>query len=310
MLYQIGYQVITLSASIFMIETRSSQRGVFWAAFVVSPSMAAAWLTTTSASWVMEKRKLEYGIVTWVLVVFMLYLPLYLFQTLTHRDEERRTDVTPKGTRGTMVRSVHYFTSQFDILDLVILSTGLLLCLHSFITSLYQPNTWATSLRLLLTSIGTCLIGYVIYENFLASTISKLSNLLKNPAVAFTALMILGQTIATLVWQTQFIPILLTIQKEGMSESSYINTMRLLGISVSSVAVGVAMRSRSRLVKIGLFFGLPMIVVVVEILISMRVFDSMASHVAMYQVFVAYGSGVLALAEHVAVMAVCRLAKR
>ena len=100
-----------------------------------------------------------------------------------------------------------------------------------------------------------------------------------------------------------FISFLQVVPNLNVTQTSYISNIYSIGSCFWSLVVGIAIRWSGRFKWLALYFGLPLTILGVALMIHFRQPDVNIGYIIMCQIFIAFAGGTLVICEQMAVMA-------
>ena len=198
-----------------------------------------------------------------------------------------------------------YYCNEFDVIGLLILATGFSLFLLALNLYSYQPDTWRSPMIICFIVFGVLLIiAFGFWERYLAPVTFIPWPLLKNRTVIFTYVMAASLYTAFYIWDSYFFSLLLVLFNQPLVYATYISNIYTLGSCFISLVYGVCLRYYGKLKWYSLFWGVPLTILGVGLMIHFRQEDVNIGYIAMCQLFVAFGGGVLVISEQTTLMAV------
>jgi len=224
----------------------------------------------------------------------------------TLQNEAKRRGLVPaKPSHGTLSQTVIHYAKEFDVLGLLILTTGLSLFLISFSIYSYQAAGFGSPLIISFIVIGFLLVvAFVLYEKFVAPTKFIPIELLQDRTVFFTFIMAACLYTGWYIWDSYFYSLNIVLFNQSITAASYIGNIYTLGSCFTALVVGALLRYYGKIKYYALFFGAPMTMLGVACMIAFRQPNVNIGYIVMCQLFVAFGGGTLVIAEQMTVMAV------
>lgn len=234
-------------------------------------------------------------------------VPLLTLFWLNERKARQRGLVTDRPSRGKFAQAAAYYAKEFDVIGLLILATGLALFLLAFNIYSYQPDTWRSPLIISFIVFGGLLvIAFGIWEKFFAAVTFVPWHLLKNRTVIFTYTMAGSLYIGWYIWDSYFYSLLIVLFNQPVVYATYIGNIYTIGSCFICLVYGVCLRYYGKLKMYSLFWGVPLTILGVGLMIKFRQPDVDIGYIVMCQIFIAFGGGVLVISEQTTLMAVSR----
>lgn len=108
------------------------------------------------------------------------------------------------------------------------------------------------------------------------------------------------------VWDNYFYSLLIVVFDCSVTNATYISNIYTMGATFWSIVMGIVVRYNGRLKWWALYFGVPITVLAVGLMIKFRQPDTNIGYIIMCQIFIAFGGGTLVICEQMTVMAVSK----
>lgn len=120
----------------------------------------------------------------------------------------------------------------------------------------------------------------------------------------FTFTMVLSLFTGWYIWDTYFYSFLIVVFNESVRHATYITNIYTVGGSVWGIVLDIIVRYNGKLKWPELYFGVPITIFGVVLMIKFRQPDSNIGYIVMCQIFVALGGGTLVICDQMTIMAV------
>ncbi|KAL4866099.1 hypothetical protein BDV12DRAFT_210705 [Aspergillus spectabilis] len=305
--YQIGYTGLDFTMTIFIADTSKLKNRAFWIAFVASPYIATVWAYGPASQSTLNTIGFRWGFGVWAIVIPIVSAPLFYLFYYNQLKAEKMGLVPNHESNRTPLQSATYYIKEFDLVGVFIFALGMALFLLAFNLYTKQPDQWRSPLIICFLIFGGFLIiSFILYEKYLAPVTFIPWPLLKNRTVIFTYTMATSLYIAWYVWDNYFYSMLLVVYNQNVTQASYISNIYTVGSSFWSIVMGILIRYNGRLKWQALYFGVPVTILGVALMIPFRHAGVDIGYIIMSQIFIAFGGGTLVICEQMTVMAVSR----
>lgn len=305
--YWVGYNCLDFTMTIFIADTSKLKNRAFWIAFVASPYIVTVWAYGSATQSALKTIGFRWGFGIWAIVLPVACSPLFFLFYFNQRKAEKMGLIPKHESNRTPLQSVVHYVKEFDLIGIFVFALGLALFLLAFNLYTKQPDQWRSPLIICFLVIGGLLIiGFIFYEKYLAPVTFIPWELLKNRTVIFTYTMAASIYIAWYVWDNYFYSMLLVVYNQDVTRASYISNIYTVGSSFWALVMGVIVRYNGRLKWQALYFGVPMSILGVALMIHFRHPGVDIGYIVMCQIFIAFGGGTLVICEQMTVMAVSR----
>lgn len=307
--YYMGYNSIDFSMTVFIADTsKLKNRGLF-IGYASSPWLITTWVYGFAVKRITADDGIgfRWGFGIFAIIAPFVTAPLITMFFINQNRARKQGLIKPNPSRGNFGQTVIYYLKEFDVVGILILALGLALFLLSFSLYTYQKDEWRSPLVLCFLIIGFFLcIGFGLYEKYLAPVTFIPWHLLKNRTVIFTYTMAASIYIAWYIWDSYFYSLLIVLFNQPILYATYITNTYTMGSCTMAIIFGVCLRYYGKLKMYALFFGAPITILGCGLMIKFRQPDVNIGYVVMCQIFIAFGGGVLVVAEQTTLMAVSK----
>ena len=306
--YNVGYYGIDFTLTIFVADTSKLKNRALMIAYTSSPWLAITWAYGPATSSILNTIGFRWGFGIWAIVYPVASAPLfYVFYKNNKKAHEAGLVPARPDSGRTFAQSVVYYAKEFDIIGLLLLSAGLGMFLLSFSLYSYQASGWHSALTICLITFGALLIvAFALYERFLAPVTFIPWALMKNRTVFFTYTMVASLYCAYALWDSYFYSFLIVVFDVSIAQATYITNIYTIGSCFWALVIGVIIKFSGRLKTHALFFGVPITILGVALMIKFRQPDTPIGYIVMCHIFIAFGGGTLVICEQMTVMAVSK----
>jgi MFS family permease len=307
--YYTGYSWIDFSVTIFIVDTSKLKNRAFMIAYVASPWLITTWVYGLACNSIIADGGIGWR---WGFGIFAIVFPVIcspLWWLFYHNQRKAikagLINVTPHG-RGPVANFIFYAT-EFDLVGILLAAGGIGLFLLSFSLYSYQTLLWRSALIICFLIFGGLLIiTFIIWEKYFAPVTFIPWYLIKNRTVFFTFTMMASLYTAWYMWDSYFYSFLIVVYDESVQNATYISNIYTMGSTFWSLVMGVLIRYNGRLKWPAVYFGVPMTILGVGLMIHFRQPDVNIGYVIMCLIFIAFGGGTLVICEQMTVMAVSK----
>jgi len=291
-------------------------------AFVSSPYIVTTWVGGPLATAFLNGPGWRWGFGAFAIITPIACMPLFFLFMWNYR-KAKNAGLVPKRESGrTMKQSLWYYIIQFDLMGLILICAGLALFLLPFSLYSYQTDGWESPMiicmivfgmsLLVLISLPGCayillgcvfLIAFTLYEKYIAPVNFIPFGLLMDRTVIGACILAAVLFVEFYVWNSYFLSFLQVVNGLTVTESSYVGNIYSIGSCFFSLIVGLLIRYTGRFKWIALYFGVPVTILGVGLMIAFRQPDVNIGYIVMCQIFIAFSGGTLVICEQMAVMA-------
>ncbi|PKS04877.1 hypothetical protein jhhlp_008241 [Lomentospora prolificans] len=307
--YYTGYSWLDFTITIFIADTSKLRNRAFMIAYAASPWLITVWIYGLACERIIAPGGIGWR---WAYGIFAIIMPVvctplwFLFYWNQRRAiKQGLVQVKPHG-RGPLANLLFY-AREFDLVGIILAAAGIGLFLLSFSLFSYQKNQWKSPLIICFIIFGGLLIiAFVIWEKFFAPITFIPWRLIKNRTVFFTYTMMASLYTAWYLWDNYFYSVLIVLFNTDVQSATYMMNVYTVGSTFWSLLFGVFIRYNGRLKWPAVFFGVPMTILGVGLMIHFRQPDVNIGYVVMCLIFIAFGGGTLVICEQMTVMAVSK----
>ncbi|KAK3485582.1 major facilitator superfamily domain-containing protein [Neurospora hispaniola] len=302
--YWVGYNGLTYSISIFLADTSALKNRALLFAFVSSPYIITCWISGIVAQRFLDGPGWRWGYGAFAIIVPAVCSPiLWLFYK--NHVKAKKAGLLPKHeSKGNFWQTLKFYVIEFDILGLLLITTGLALFLLSFNLYSYQKDQWKSPLIICFLIFGGLLmIAFALYEKFLAPKTFIPYQLLMDRTVISACILAGALFVSFYIWDSYFSSFLQVVNNLDVVKTSYVVNVYSVGSCFWSLLVGWAVRKTNRFKWLAVYFGVPVTILGVGLMIHFRQPNENVGYIVMCQIFIATAGGTLVICEQMAVMA-------
>ncbi|KIM94080.1 hypothetical protein OIDMADRAFT_136373 [Oidiodendron maius Zn] len=201
-------------------------------------------------------------------------------------------------------QSVTYYCHEFDAVGLILVSAGVAFFLLPFNLYTIQAKGWGSSLIICFLVFGIVLIiAFAIWERFFARVSFIPWRLLKDRTVLGACLLSFTLFISYACWASYFTSFLQVVNNLTITNASYVMQTYTVGGVIFSLITGSVISYTGRYKPIALYFGVPLTVLGMGLLIYFRQPDQNIGYIVMCMIFLSFAEGVLVICDEIAIMA-------
>jgi MFS family permease len=297
------YNGLSYTLGIFVADTSSLKNRGLMFAYISSPYIATTWIAGPLATAFLNGPGWRWSFGVFSVITLAVTVPLYLlFQWNYYKAVKEGVIIPSKNTR-TFKDSVKYYTIEFDIGGLFFIMAGLVIFLLPF--NLYsQEGHWKSPLVISMLVIGgLLLIAFALYEKYVAPKTFIPYDLLLDRTVVGACMLAAVVIVSWYIWHSYFGSFLQVVNGLSITQSNYVLNIYTIGSCIFSFAVGILIRKRGRFKWIALYFGVPVTILGVGLLMEFCEPDVNFGYIIMTQIFIACAGRAIVITEQIAVMA-------
>jgi hypothetical protein len=212
--------------------------------------------------------------------------------------------ITSTRSERSILQSIAYYAIQFDLFGLLLICGGMSLFLLPFSLYSFQPDGWHSPLIICMLVFGiVLLIAFGLYEKFLAPVTFIPFGLLTDRTVLGAYILAGVLFVEFYIWDSYFTSFLQVVNNLNVTQTSYVANIYSIGSCFWALVVGAAIRWSGKFKWVALYFGVPVTILGVGLMIKFRAPNENIGYIIMCQIFIAFGGGALVICEQIAAMA-------
>ena len=295
---------MNFTLSIFVADTSSLKNRALMFAFISSPYIITVWLGGPIATSFLNGAGFRWSFGTFAIVTPVMTTPLLALFAWNYRKAKKAGLILERNSGRSTLQSITYYLVEFDIAGLILLAGGLALFLLSFNLYSFQTLGWKSPLIICLLVFGiVLLVVFTLFEKYIAPKTFLPYNLLMDRTVFGACILSAVLFVEFYIWDSYFSSFLQVVNNLSITHASYIVNIYSIGSCFWSLVVGAVIRWSGRFKWIALYFGVPLTILGVGLMIAFRQPDVNVGFIIMCQIFIAFSGGTLVICEEMAAMA-------
>lgn len=302
--YTVGNNALLYTLSVFIADTSSLRNRGLMTAYISSPNFATVWIAGPMSEAYLNGPGWRWCWGTFSILIPVVTVPLYVLFVYNHNKAKKR-GIVPKRENGrTAWESLLYYCREFDAIGLLLLSAGLALFLLPFNLYSLQTQGWRAPVIISLLVVGfVVLIVFAIWEKYFAPVTFIPYSLLLDRTVIGACVLASTLFVSYYCWYSYFSSFLQVVNNLNVTDASYVAQTYTIGSCLTSIFVGLLIRYTGRFKPVCLYFGIPMSIFGMGLMINFRQPDVNIGYIIMCQIFVSFAAGAIIISDGIAVMA-------
>ena len=302
--YTVGNNGIQYSLSVFVADTSSLRNRGLMQAFASSPNLITCWLAGPISSGFLAGRGWRWCYGMFTILVPAVTSPLFGLLLLNYFKAKRQNLVPKRSSQRTAWQSFLYYCREFDAVGLILLSGGVALFLLPFNLYTFQSRGWRSALIICLLVFGILLlIAFAVWERFFAPVTFIPYSLLLDRTVFGACLLSTTLFLSYYCWNSYFSSFLQVVNNLSVTDASYVVQTYSVGVVLCSLAVGLLIHYTGRYKPVCLYFGIPLSILGLGLMIKFRQPGSDVGYLVMCQIFISFAAGTIIICDEIAIMA-------
>ncbi|OAQ64073.1 siderophore iron transporter [Pochonia chlamydosporia 170] len=303
--YWIGFNGIAYTLQVFIADTSDLKNRAFFFAMTTSPFLITTWASGPAASSFLTGAGWRWAFGTFSIVVPVVCAPILLLFVYNY-FKAKKMDVLPaKQPSGrTAFETAKYYFIQFDVVGLLLAAAGMALFLLPFNIYQFQAQQWRSPMIIAMVVVGVVLLViFALYEKFVAPVQFIPYKLLVDRTVMGACVLGAIIFVSFYIWNGFFSSFLQVVVGLTVTEATYVGRIYNMGSCFWALVVGGIIRWTGRFKWLALYFGVPLMILGIGLMVQFRQPGVHVGYIVMCQIFIALSGGTLVICEQMAVMA-------
>ncbi|EEU40096.1 uncharacterized protein NECHADRAFT_103318 [Fusarium vanettenii 77-13-4] len=302
--YTVGNNALLYTISVFIADSSSLRNRGLVNAFVGTPNFITVWVSGPMSEAYLKGPGWRWCFGTFAILLPAVTIPLFGIFAYNHQKAKKQ-NLLPKIKSGrTVLESLLYYCREFDAVGLLLLSGGMALFLLPFNIYSLQAQGWRAPLIICLLVFGFALIvAFVIWERFFAPVTFIPFSLLRDRTLLGACVIGFVLFLSYYCWNAYFISFLLVVNGLSVTHASYVAQTYTIGSCLLCIFTGWLIRHTGRYKPVCLYFGVPISIFGVGLMIHFRQPGIEIGYIVMCQIFISFAGGVVMIAGGVAAVA-------
>lgn len=302
--YTVGNSGVQYSLSVFVADTSSLRNRGLMQAFVSAPNLITCWLAGPVSSAFLDGAGWRWAFGTCTIVVPAITLPLSGLFLFNYQKAKKLGLIPNRESQRTTWQSIIFYCREFDAVGLLLLSAGVGLFILPFNLYTLQARGWGSPLIICMLVFGVALtILFAIWETFFAPITLIPYALLADRTVLGACLLSSTLFVSYYCWSSYFSSFLQVVNNLSVAEASYVVQSYTVGSCICAIGTGFVIRYTGRFKPISLYFGMPMSILGLGLMILFRQPSGYIGYIVMCQIFISFAAGTLIICDEIAMLA-------
>jgi MFS family permease len=296
---------IAYTLQVFIADTSALKNRAFFFALTNSPFLITTWTSGPAATNFLAGAGWRWAFGTFAIVVPVVCSPILVLFGYNHLKAKRTGVLQERQPSGrTIPQTAWHYLIQFDLMGLLLAAAGMALFLLPFNIYQFQAEQWRSPMIIAMVVTGVVvLVLFALYEKFLAPVQFIPYRLLVDRTVMGACVLGAIGFVTFYIWNGFFSSFLQVVVGLTVTEATYVGRIYNMGSCFWGLVVGGLIRYTGRFKWLALYFGAPLMILGVALMVQFRQPGVAVGYIVMCQVFIALAGGTLVICEQMAVMA-------
>ncbi|KAI0431337.1 major facilitator superfamily domain-containing protein [Xylaria sp. FL1042] len=301
--YTIGTSGMTYCVDVLTADaSKLKNRGLAYA-FTSSPYIITAFAGPKASSEFYANVGWRWGFGAFSIIFPIVSAPLYFILKFNIRKAKIQGTLVEKKNNRTILQTIWYYIMEFDLVGVVLFSTGLVVFLLPFDIASDAPYGWGTAYIIAMIITGLVVIAiFGFYEALLAPTPMFDSKLLSDRTVIGACALDATYQISYYCWNNYFTSFLQVVNDLGIAEAGYVNNTFNVVSGLLLFFVGYLIRRTGRF-KWLLYIAVPLYIFAQGLMIYFRRPNQSVGYLVFCEVLISIGGSVFIIVEQLAILA-------
>ena len=302
--YTVGNNGLKYSLSVFVADTSSLRNRGLMQAFAYSPNMITCWLAGPISLGYLNGPGWRWCFGTFTFLIPAITLPLFGLLEYNYCKAKKQGLVPKRESQGTTWKSFLYYCRGFDVVGVILLSGGVALFLLPFNLYTLQAKEWHSPLIICLLVFGIVLmISFAVWERIFAPVTIIPYSLLLDRTVLGACILSATLFLSYYCWNSYFTSSLQVVNDLSVTHASYVVQTYSVGTVLCSIAVGLLIHYTGRYKPVCLYFGIPLSILGLGLMIRFRQPDDGIGYIVMCQILISFAAGTIIICDEIAILA-------
>ncbi|KAJ5683608.1 hypothetical protein N7462_006773 [Penicillium macrosclerotiorum] len=301
--YYIGFGGMEYAVDVITADaSKLKNRGLAYA-FTSSPYIITAFAGPKVADEFYYQVNWRWGFGCWAIVFPIVAAPLFFILKFNLRKAENEGHLIREKSNRTVIQSIWYWVSEFDVVGVFLFTAGLVLFELPFDIASEAPNGWATGYIIAMLVVGfSMLFFFALYEKFVAPSPLLNFSFLTDRTVIGACLLDATYQLSYYCWYNYFQSFLQVVYGITLAEAGYIGNTFDVVSGVLLIGVGFIIRHTGRF-KWLLYISVPLYIFSQGLMIYFRKPGMTVGYQVMCQIFISIGGSIFIIVEQLAILA-------
>ncbi|KAF2753109.1 MFS general substrate transporter [Pseudovirgaria hyperparasitica] len=301
--YWVGYNCMGYTLDVFIADTSSlKSRGLMFA-FTTAPYIATTFAGPALGQEYLDHSTWRWGYGSFAIITPIICAPVALIFWINKRKAKKAGLLTKVPSGRTWFQSVKFYLIEFDFIGVLLICAGFVMFLLPFNLAAGSASKWNSPDIIALLVVGiVCLIGFVLYEKFVAPKPFIPFELLLDRTVLGACILAATLFVSFYCWDGYLLSYLQVVWNLKPKSAGYIYNTYNLSSCAWGIIAGLLIRQAGYIKRFAAA-AMPLMFLGAGLLIHFRQPDQSVGYVIMCQVLIGVAGGTLVICEEIAVLA-------
>jgi MFS family permease len=241
-------------------------------AFTSCQYIATVWITGPLAQAFIDGPGFRWCFGAFAIITPVIHFPLFaLFMYNYHKAKKLGLMPVRPDSRRSILQSIWYYTVQFDVFGLLLACASLALFLLPFSLYSYQGDGWKSPMIICMIIFGGLLMtAFAVWERYFAPVTFIPYELLADRTVLGACILAAVSFVEFYIWDSYFSSFLQVVNNLNLTKTGYIVNIYSIGSCFWALLAGYWIRVTGRFKAIALWFGVPITILGVALMVVFR----------------------------------------
>lgn len=301
--YTIGFTGMTYCVDVITADSSTLKNRGLAFAFTSSPYIITAFAGPKVGENLYYNISWRWGFGCFAIIFPVVAAPLYFVLKVNLRKAKKNGLVSEESSGRSLLQNIWFYTLEFDLLGVVLFSTGLIVFLLPFNIADIAPNGWASGYIIAMLVVGfVLLVSFGLYEWLVAPTPMLRFSFLSDRTVIGACLLDVTYQLSYYCWNLYFTSFLQVVNNLTVAEAGYVANAFDVVSGVLLLFVGWLIR-RTGYFKWLLYIAVPLYIFAQGLMIYFRRPNQSVGYLVMCQIFTSIGGSIFIIIQQLAVLA-------
>lgn len=288
--------------TVFIADTSSLRNRGLMLSFATSPYIVTTWIGGPMADAILAGPGWRWGFGIFAIIIPVVVAPLVAVLWYNQYKAVKQ-GIVKEHQREITLEKVKKYCIEIDLFGIILLAGGMALFLLPFNIWSFQAQQWRAPIIIAFIIVGFfLLVAFVLYEKYFAPVNFIPVSLLADRSVFFAGIMLFFLFFNSMVWGSYFTSMLMVVWNQSVTTTTYISNIYRVGSCFAALFIGYFIRLTGRFKWVACFYGMPLMILGVGLLLKFIHADDNVGYVIMTQIFVAFAGGPLVIAAEMSMM--------